>query len=543
MLLPLALPMTAHAEEPVEPSGSQSVPNIIVGGDGDIIYTPDGTPVYKFDALLLKAAKGTNDADDGESTLKESLMNILKSFILGVATGNYDEYYDKLQAEIGELTEKLQMDENGDPQYGTDISQKKYDINRKNTTTSNLSSKYKFDKYQFWYDWRKSPLEIADELDEYIEGICAVTGHEQVTLTGRCLGSNFALAYLMKYGYKNRIKGFGFQAGMQYGQDPLSEAISGKVKTDGDAINRYITDMEDVQGANLDDWIKEVIDFAEHAELLNGLSIATRATIYDKVVEGVTSAIALSTYCTIPAYWSCVNLRDYDDALKYVFGKKGSEKRQKYAGLIEKIEAYHDQVQVNIESLLKDFSANGGNICVISKYGFQMTPVCESRNLVSDDMVSVRNSAMGATTSKLYNTLKDSYIEQREAEGKGKYISPDRKVDASTALFPDYTWFLKGAGHARWTAYENNILYTVMAADRQLTVEDLTVTRFGAAEKDSNGTYICYPMTADNCHTENWEYEKPKEEQTKFNRLFRFVQSLLSVLKLLINYLQGNLGE
>ena len=540
MLLPLCVPAAQAADETtyVTPSGSGPVPTILVGGDGDTIYDEDGNPVYKFDELFRLE---TSDEDTGsdESSFKESALDVIKSFALGVITGDYDEYYDKLQKEVGELTERFQMDENGDPQYGTDISAEGYAANEYHMTTPDVRDAYGYGDYRFRYDWRKSPVEVADELDAYIEGLCAMTGHDQICLVGRCLGSNFALAYLAKYGYKNRVRGFSLHAGMQYGHDAMSESISGKFKTDGDAINRYLNDMGTLYDIDFAPWIKDLIDFMEHAEVLTGISIATRATIYDQVVEGVSSALALSTMFTVPAYWSCVSLRDYDDAMLYVFGEEGSEKRQKYAGLIEKIEAYHDQVQVNIDTILKDFAEDGGKICVVSKYGLQMTPICESRNLLSDDFVSVRNSSMGATTSMLYDTLPDDYIAQREAEGKGKYISPDRQIDASTGLFPDNTWFLKGLRHGNWSGFEESLIETVMQADRQLMVDDFAFTQFIVREKES-GDFV--PLTADNGATENWTPEKPKEAQSKLQRVFRFLLSFFRVFKDLAQFLKEKFG-
>lgn len=538
MLLPLAVPMSAlAADEKITPVDGGELPSVLLGGDGRAIVDADGNRVYKFDELLSRAASG-EEIGSSEDGLKDSVLDVLKTFIVGVATGNYDEYYEKLQFEVGELTEKLQMDENGDPQYGTDVSKDAYRSNQKNMTTPNTGRQV-YANYGFYYDWRKSPLEIADALDEYIEAVCAMTGKQQVSLTGRCLGSNFVLAYLAKYGYKNRVAGLGLDCGMMYGHDAMSESISGKFKTDGDAINRYLSDMEAYQDANFAPWIKDVIDFAEHAELLHGLSIVTKATIYDQVVEGVSSALALSTMFTIPGYWSCVSLEDYDDAMQYVFGPEGSEKRVKYAGLIEKIEAYHDEVQVNIDAMIKDFTSNGGKLCVFSKYGLQMTPICESRNLVSDDFVSVKNSSMGATTSMLYNTLGDDYIAAREKEGKGKYLSPDRQIDASTAKYPDCTWFLKGTTHSDWTDFEAALIYTVTTADRQLTVDDLTISRFTVKDKET-GAFL--PMTADNCHTESWTPEVPKEEQTKVNRVFRFLLSFFGVFRHLITFLKEKFG-
>ena len=540
MLLTLCVPAfaatTGNHEETILPVSSGSVPVVLLAGDGNGIYDADGNRAPLFGDALSAALKGKDgDPRNNDSNFGSSLVGVLKDFARGVITGDYDAYYDKLQEEVGALTETIRMDENGEPRYGTDISAKDRETNRLRMTTPNRVETYNMESYHFWYDWRKSPLEVADEMDEYIEAVCAMTGHKQVGLVGRCLGANFVLAYLTKYGYKNRIKGVGFDGGMMRGHDVTSEAFSGKFKTDGEAIYRHLIDQDVLFGNGPDRWVADLADVLEYSGVLDGVSATVRATVYEKLVEGVTSALALSTLLTIPSYWSCVSLQDYDDAMLYVFGEEGSEKREKYAGLIEKIEAYHNTVQLKQNKMLKKFVKKGGNIGVVSKYGFQMTPIGESRNLVADEFVSVRNTSMGATTSLVYNTLPDWYVAKREEQGRGKYISPDRKVDAYTCMFRDYTWFTKNVRHSRWSAAENEILYTVTTADRQLTVDDLSCTQFLVLE---DGASALVPMTAGNCDTENWKSEPSNDEINPVTRAFRLLRSKL----LLVRDLMQSLG-
>lgn len=525
------------------PTSSGKMPLILVSGDGNDIYDENGNEAPKFTDVVTDVFTGKSnaaDTEEGSDNLKQSVANVLTPFVLGVISGDYDEYYEKLEQEITDLADGIRMDENGDPRYGTDIAKSDYALNQKRMTTPNVKSSYSIQEYQFWYDWRRDPMEIADQLDAYIEAVCAMTGHDKVGLTGRCLGSNFVLAYLAKYGSKNRIAGLTIDAGMMNGEDPVSEAISGKFKTDGDSVNRFITDMEFINNTEFNPVIKEVVDFLEHAQILNGVSAAVKMDLYDKVVGGVTSALALSTMFTMPAYWSCVSNEDYDDALLYVFGEEGSEKRQTYAGLIEKIENYHNTVGLHVEDLLKDFASNGGNVGIIAKYGIQMIPICQSRNLVADNLVSVKNASLGATTSMIYNTLDAEYIAAREAEGKGKYISPDKQIDASTCLFPDSTWFVKGAEHAKWTSAENAILYTVATADTQLTVDDFTYTQFMVYDY---ATDTMSPMTADNAATEHWTADDPTVGNQHVRKVFKFLSSFIPILRRLIDFIKSKLGK
>ncbi len=518
----------------IEPHLEGSIPMVTVGGTGIDIYDANGKIIYDFPNIIGALATGNEEKLPNGFELKETLTTLLKSYVKYYMTFRRQKFYDELEAEIAKLSEPIAMDENGNPKYGTGIGPEDAAQNLKHTTTPNPDGPFSFFTYIFTYDWRRSPLEIADELDAYIEAICEMTGHEQIVLSGRCLGANFASAYLTKYGYKNRILGFAYDVGMMYGQNALSEAISGKFSTDGNAILRYLTDMD----VEMDDWVINLIVFLENSHIFDTFNASVKSSIYASIVKGVTSALALSTLYTMPGYWSCVSNEDYDDAMLYVFGKPGSEKRQKYAGLIEKIEAYHNQVQLPMNDMLKRFAANGGKLAIVCKYGFQMMPMCDSRNDVADTFVSVHNASLGATTSKNYNTLSDDYIQSRVAIGLGKYISPDKKIDASTCLFPEYTWFLKNVVHDSYTDMEASILYTVTTAQEQHTIDDLTTPQFLVKLNDS-GEIV--PMTAENCATEHWDTTDP-DSYTFFQRIARFFEALHFMLGTLFGLLGERLG-
>ena len=187
---------------------------------------------------------------------------------------------------------------------------------------------------------------------------------------------------------------------------------------------------------------------------------------------------------------------------KAAVGEEGSEAREYYAGLIEKIENYNTIVRKNYTKTIKSIGENSVKFGAVAKYGFQILPICQSYDVVSDQFVSVNHSSFGATTPTVYETLSDEYIAMREAEGKGKYISPDKMIDASTCIYPDYTWFIKGSSHSNWTTYERKIMYDVASADRQLTHDDFPYTQFMVYDTPSE---TLYPMTEENCHTEFWD--------------------------------------
>ena len=534
LLFTLAVP--AFAAVVPQRTGSQ-IPIVFLAGDGEAIYNENDEVILKISENgLLGLFQGKTDDEEGDnSELYESIANVLMPFLIdGLISDNWDPYFENLEKEIGDLFAEGRLDENGNAPAGTGISSGRRAENERNRHTDKKGGNgYDMYSYQFWYDWRLDPLEIAVQLHDYIADVKAATHSDKVALGSACLGGNVVLAYLSLYGTEDLV-GVSMLAPLAKGSEFLSQAISGRFHLDMEGLNRILTDTESIDRFNMPDFATATIDLVSKSGMFGAMTDAFKKKIYAKVVEGVTSAIAMSTIFTMPCYWGCVAEEDYDDAILYVFGEEGSEKREQYAGLIEKIDNYHENVMLQADNLMQSVVDSGVNLGILCKYGFQMVPICEESYLVSDQYVSVNKASFGATTSTIFDTLSDEYIAQREAEGKGKYISPDKQVDASTCLFPDYTWFTKNATHTLRTDAEVRLMYSVMTADRQMTVDDFTFTQFMVYDHDAKTTE---PMTTENCHTEHWTEDEMKQPTSKkdtiYNGLLSFFKWMIELYKLL----------
>ena len=224
----------------------------------------------------------------------------------------------------------------------------------------------------------------------------------------------------------------------------------------------------------------------------------------------------------------------------HLFGPKGSEKRKTYAGLIEKIENYNNTVRKNYDATIRSIGKNGVLFGAVSKYGFQILPICKSYDVVSDQFVSVNHSSFGAKTSKLHNTLTDDYIQSRVEAGFADYISPDKKVDASTCAYPESTWFMKNVSHSEYTTFERKLLYDVITADKQIkcgdVVDGLRYSRFLVYDYETD---IMTTMTTENCNTENWAADKDTEEpQTIFEKILARLTAFFNWIASLFNFLK-----
>lgn len=508
-------------------------PLIIISGDGTPIVDENENEVFVFKNMFNN---GTFKKDE----LFQSIFDIIKIYILeGRLTGNYDNYYQAIFDTISEIFAEVRLDDNGEVTNGTNIPGWHLWKNWCSMNDNLMSGPDYFapNDYQFWYDWRKDPIEIADELNEYIEAVKYQTGCSQVCINSRCLGTNIFFAYMSKYGLDS-IHGVSFDGSTVLGTEALSEPVSGKFNLDGDAIIRFLYDSNAMDLLHVDQFIIDTVDLLEESGTIQFVEDYTKLTVYDKVKYGVTSALSLSTFFTWPGYWASVASEDFENAKYYVFGEEGSAKREQYAGLIEKIDNYDRQVRQNLPRMLEQLKESDTLVAVFSKYGAQLAPICESNDLPADQIATVRKSSFGATTSTLYEPFSDEYVAQREAEGKGKYISPDRLIDASTCMFPDQTWFLKGERHSEWSEFENNFVYTIITADTQYYIDDFEYTQFLVFDQE---TKEFSAMTEENCHNENWEADWKKDKsRNPFIRTAEFFKSLIRWYKSLIKFIREN---
>lgn len=516
-------------------------PVIYIAGDSGSLYYDNDTKEFCID-------KASNLLNNGEGDKKEKIYeataNILLPFILeGIATNKWDNYYAAVEKEIGELFEPVRLDRNGNVPEGSDCGigkEAKADRERKMSHDyADSNGKYGEYTYHYKYDWRLDPIELADDLHEYIEGVKRATNRSRVSIVCKCLGTNVVLAYINKYG-TDSIKGLGIGVATSNGADFLSGAISGDFAIDGNGLVRLGRELAVTKNFSIHPLILATIELLANTRVIDTLTATMRKLVYSKIEYGIISALATSTMMTFPCYWALVTPEDFEDGLNYAFGKEGSEKRQQYAGLIEKITVYNETIKKHVNDILLSTKVPGKdgktvNLAIVSKYGTQMIPVIKDEGVLADNYVSVSKSSFGATTSTIYDTLSEEYIAERTAAGYGKYISPDKQIDASTCLFPDYTWFIKNCEHGNYPWEEKRLVLAVIDANEQLTTEDFKYTQFSMFDYSTD---TLSKMTEENCNDNYWTADKELEKpQSKRELLVSFLRSLLKWFKTLFETL------
>ncbi len=436
------------------------LPVVLLRGRDRTIYNAKGKKIWPM-------------SSEPEDLIMKESDRLLAAFSSSLITGNWDAYCDELVEVVSEVYDEVVLDENGEASNGS--------YAKAPETPKEKTSGYYLSDYVFNYDARLDPWEVADDLRDYINAVLKATGKKKVQLVSRCLGSNFACAYLTKYKSeaKSKIDTCILYASSAKGTIMISEAFSGQFTFDDDLINTYVNDyMDDSEISGL---LRALVNVTYR---MNALSLGTGAieSVYEQIASEVVPKLILATYGTMPSYWSMVDEDHYDLAKQLVFAGKESQ----YAGLIKKIDNYHNKVKVNLDSTLTSLKNSGVKMAIIAKYNVALPPLFESSSIQADGMVELKSMSFGATAADMGKTLSKSYLDDVNLSGAINYVSDDLIIDSSTALFPDYTWYVKDCTHSNWSTAVNKLMYKIIHTKSQLTVwDDETYPQYMQIDKET----------------------------------------------------------
>ena len=511
------------------------IPSLALAGTAadktPVVYVHGESPVYATREDGTMYAPREEFADE---LIAEVVPELAPDFARAVLTNDYAEWSAKALEAIAPIYDPIKPNPDGTLPAGTGI--------RWSWSQETLAPAYnrKYNTYVFWWDLRRSPLDVADDLNDYIQAIKAKNNADKVVLASVCAGTGEAAAYLTKYGTQDVEKVI-FICNSLHGFTFADLSLSGNVTICPDALYRYILEydllgslddnitsfiMATLRNMNKDASTEEIIDL-----VLN---------IYDKIGDCFIApfirqymGLALGNVATVDEH--------FEDYVDYVFPT--AELKTEYAPIIAKAEEFHNTVQKPLDDMLREIDANGVPVYFIANYGEQQVPVGELSDYVGDHLQSAYMQAFGATTSKVPETLSDKYIASQTEKGLGKYISPDKQIDASTCMFPDQTWFIKNLRHF----FENDAILTVIdtiAHTDNIKVD--TLEDFPQYLNCVEDFSVVEPAKAVNENDIDWASLEPAEPDGKtdflagtvaffakivafFNRVARFIRQLFGI--------------
>ena len=434
---------------------AMSIPSLAVSYDEHPTIYVTGARVnhiYAADGSLLFP----NNADAGQ-VLKDAIKPCLEKLAKGVIMNDYEEWATELRDAFVKVFGGLNLDKNGEASDGS------YPEHPYNYSLPVKTSNYGGYDYRLWYDWRLSPLDTAEYLKLYVEEVKAVTGEEKVNIIGRCYGANVVQAYLALYPEHAlaHVDDVAYLSSSVNGIEGLGALFSGEIKLDDQAITNFVDYFMNNSDIIEDDTTKSLI--LATVELLNyikllGLTGEALELFIERVKKDVFPLVLLDTFAGWPSYWSMVPVEDYEDAKALIFD--GIE--EEYAGFIKKCDEYRNKVQLKAEETLKYLDGEGIDFYMVSKYNFPEAPVHENALNLSDGFTSVKRQSFGAICANHGELLSERYINNLIDK---RYLSPDRKIDASTCLFPETSYFIKNMYHDTFPAPINNLAIDLMNHD------------------------------------------------------------------------------
>ncbi|MEE1320468.1 MAG: hypothetical protein UHM85_02910 [Acutalibacteraceae bacterium] len=542
----VALPASAVTNE------HKKMPIIFIAGSSVDLVDGDQNPISTgFDVLT--------DDDEGDGYTKEQIietvMNIVMPFVLeGLPMDKWDNYGKALYEELAPIFEEGQLDGNGNPKFGTGVAKAEVEKWDKNALKDHGKDNwFGMRDYDFRYDWRLSPYDHVDRLHNYIKTIIKTTGCKQVALVGRCLGGNVITAYLDEYGDEKLVGKVVYDEVMSNGSVVINDIFSGKIQFNDKLIQAYVLESEhfgksdigiDLIGVN--DLLLEIVE--RTLDLLTQTGVADTlyggvAALYEKLYEAFMPAMLQATGIgTWVSYWSSISDADFDTALNLLFGKEGTEGREANAGLIAKINEVRTRIVkpreiVGDANLYKRFTDEYGvEIAVIAGYGLVNPPITESSDANGDCTVDTKCSSFGATVAGVFDKLPQDYIDAQVAAGKGKYISIDGKVDASTCMFPETTWFIKNKHHDTYAQVVRLAEYFTQYTNVNADSNSKNISRFLVV--DPNNFENAVNMTEENCADGPW-LTVVEQEPTKETALAALIRFFTTIFKAITAWLNG----
>lgn len=293
--------------------------------------------------------------------------------------------------------------------------------------------------YFFTFNLVGDPMDSARELNDYIQMVKEQTGHEKVILLPVSLGGTILTAYMDSYGKANGYADI----------DMIVNAVACLNGTDiaGDIYERKfnITDRF-LHHEFIPNTMKEINGDAKTGYIINCLLHLLPQKSFDSIFTGVVSGVIDTIMSNCPQVYAMVPSYRYDAiAQRYLLSPEK-------ARLKERADRFQ-QARLNLNANLIDAEKTGVKINSISgsnigfgdiEYSF-FGGVASAKDHNTDGIINLSSTTLGATGAKVGTTLPEDYEQKEHREHN--YISPDRKIDASTALFPEHTWIFLNQHH------------------------------------------------------------------------------------------------
>ncbi len=366
-----------------------------------------------------------------DSVTAADIVKLLPTIFFGMMTGRYEWMNRQLAATFPRLLEEFNcsaISPDGTEDYPLTVrSHDPAECHSRGTdyTLRQIAKGTGGFHYNFFTDFRRNVVDVADELDEFIAGVLKETGAEKVSLFGYSQGGSVAAAYMSEYGEKNLLDRVAFVNSPIFGTETASSAM-------------------DIR--NLDLSLNSLMKLGKFLGVDIGLFNELTNLIDVRFLNGALKAFEEEYLFPVALYWGglwdMVPMEDYEALKKLLLNE------QEQAWLIEKSDEYHYSVMENLDAVIADAKANGTQVSFISGTDCRLVA---NDNYNGDGVVDTYGASRAFSTTHGKTFPADYQAKSTVCSNPShNHISPDRCLDASTCVLPENTWFNIGHGHCQY---------------------------------------------------------------------------------------------
>lgn len=327
--------------------------------------------------------------------------------------------------------------------------------------------------YQCCVDWRKTAIECAFTLGQYVKDVKAYSGASQVNIFceshgGQVTGTYLSLCSIVDKGGENAAKLatlLGVEEAELKNYFDLSDIHN--VMMNSPAVGGVQLAYDLIKGGDgLHFDVPLIMQFVEYA--LNPLYSVSGGNEYtweanleailqcveveriDALVDGILQNHCLPLVLSLGSMWDFMALGKYDEIKASYLDTE--EKALAYAPMIAKSDYTHYVVMENLNENLTYAREHGVNVNIV--VGTDLTTV--SGGQVNGDGLIDAHTASGAKTLDVGCRFNDGYKTNYSdsavtcTDPTHNHVSPSMNLDAAYGYLPENTWYVEGQFHAQY---------------------------------------------------------------------------------------------
>ena len=284
--------------------------------------------------------------------------------------------------------------------------------------------------YLYTFDWRKSPEALADDLNSFLTLVKTETGAAKLDIAACSMGGMITTAYIDKYG-TDSLDSVVYLSSAHNGGDVVGSAFVGDLTISGNMLSDFV-----ISKVSSNWFLKILIKLLDILGIVDSLANFVDDVITDNK-KVIYDELLCETFATAYGLWALIPDDYFDSAVSYFFdGKTG------YDTALAEIAKVRSFV-MSTEDILAKAYASDTKVSFVSHYNSAQLPIYSKCYMHGDGVLESLRTSGGGTFAKYGATLTDEELAGAAAE----FISPDKVVNASTCLYTDTTWIVKGAKH------------------------------------------------------------------------------------------------